>query len=48
MSVCVGSRECVCAHLCECPWRLEEGIGFFGAGVIGGCELPNADVGNQT
>lgn len=39
---------CGCmSGVCRCPWKPEEGIGFLGAGVSGGCELPDADAGNR-
>ena len=42
------SVVCVYVSACEskCPWRSEEGIGFPGAGVIGGCELYDTGAGN--
>lgn len=42
---------CVCEwmlHVYECLWRLEEGIEFFGAGVIDSCELPNVGLRKQS
>ena len=40
MCTCVTVSVCV-PHVCGCPRRLEEGIGFPGAGVIGECMLLN-------
>lgn len=49
----------LCVHVCTCPCALEcicvgayrgqkKGIRPSGAGVIGGCALPNLSAGNQT
>lgn len=34
-------------HVCECPWKPNENIGFLDTRVTGGCELPDAGVENQ-
>lgn len=46
---------CECMWVCVCmnlgmwsPWLPEVSIGFPGAGVIAGCELPATGVRNQT
>lgn len=35
---------CLCECMpcvCRCPWRPEEGVGSFGTGISGDCELPD-------
>lgn len=34
-----GGKRWVCAHACSNPQRLEEGVGYPGAGVIGSFEI---------
>jgi len=47
--VCMCVCVCVCVYVCVClqvPWRPEEGIRCPGAGVAGGCELPDTGTWN--
>lgn len=37
---------CACVYDCRCPWRPEEGVRSFGAGVTGVCELFSMGAGN--
>ena len=44
MHVSMYVYVCVCwcyIHMNTVLWRPEEGVGFLGAGVTGGCELPS-------
>lgn len=46
---CVCTRACVCVpHVCGCLKMPEEGVGWLGAEVTGGCELPSLGTGNKT
>lgn len=40
------AHACVC--VCRCFWRLEEGVGYLGAGVLGTYELSSMGAENQT
>lgn len=33
-------------QVCRCPVKPEVGIGSSGAGVLGGCEIPDVGAGN--
>lgn len=39
---------CTCIYVCEVPWRPEEEIESSGAGLTGGCELPDMGARNWT
>jgi hypothetical protein len=39
MWMCIS--VCIYACVCQSPWRPEEQVGSRGAGVAGGCKLPN-------
>lgn len=38
----------VCTYVYRCLKRPEYSVGFSGAGVTGGCELPDVDTGDRT
>ena len=44
MHMCVSSVD-MCIE-CRCPWSSEEGVGYPGAGLSGGCKLPDVDARN--
>lgn len=38
---------CIYVYVFGSPQKSKEGVGSYGAGVIGGCELPSVGPGNQ-
>lgn len=57
MCVCVHASVCVCVYVCtgvslhipyvcQCLWKLENGVKFPKVALTSGCEWPNVGAGN--